>query len=226
MPVMLLVAAACLPAGLRAESYVDVYAGRTSGGSVDVITSWQTSSDTEFASASISPDSSLDAGVRVRFWGDKHRWFGGGVELGYSEVHGAGFDMDVLSLPLFLAFRAPLLATPNIPGGRLQPYALVGIAIYLPDATVDLGGDGGGSSPCCLSLIGGGCDNDEGGPYLVAGLAWQPWKTTALFAEYRSTVFSFGYETSQGFLFQTGEGRVDVDINTDHLLIGLSWRFS
>jgi opacity protein-like surface antigen len=63
------------------------------------------------------------------------------------------------------------------------------------------------------------------GPYLAAGLAWQPTKTLAIFGEYRYSSFDVDFETTNSFLFPTANGKVDATIRSDRILFGLSLRF-
>jgi opacity protein-like surface antigen len=63
------------------------------------------------------------------------------------------------------------------------------------------------------------------GPYFAAGLALQPATHFALFGEYRYTSFDMGFDTTNSPLFPTMNGRVDTSLDTDHFLVGLSYRF-
>jgi opacity protein-like surface antigen len=63
------------------------------------------------------------------------------------------------------------------------------------------------------------------GPYLAAGLAWQPTKSLAIFGEYRYSSFDVDFDTTNSFLFPTANGRVETTIRSDRILFGLSLRF-
>ena len=63
------------------------------------------------------------------------------------------------------------------------------------------------------------------GPYLAAGLAWQPAKSFAIFGEYRYTSFDVGFDTTNSWIWPTANGRVDTTVRADRILFGISYRF-
>ena len=63
------------------------------------------------------------------------------------------------------------------------------------------------------------------GPYLAAGLAWQPTKSLAIFGEYRHTSFDVDFDTTNSIILPTANGRVETTIRSDRLLFGISYRF-
>jgi opacity protein-like surface antigen len=60
-----------------------------------------------------------------------------------------------------------------------------------------------------------------------AGLSWQLHRHVALFGEYRFTHFSPEIETGGVVVgpVETGDLEIETDVNTHHVLAGLSFRF-
>lgn len=209
-----------------AEGFFDLYAGVTKNNKADVSVSETTSSGTTTAAASIDLSSSTEFGIRFGAWHPAYNWIGMGIDMGYAHAEGPGVDIDALPFTILLALRAPLFPAPERPGGRLQPYAMAGVSFYYTDLSVQLDGMGGssfqGGWPTPYSA---NSANKVFGPYLAAGLAWQPTKSLAIFGEYRYTSFDVGYDTTNSFLFPTMNGRVDTTVKTDRILFGISHRF-
>lgn len=228
-PIALLVLAcfflSVISGNARSEGFLDVYGGRAISSHADVSVSETTSSGTTSAEASGELSSSGAFGVRVGAWFPTYDWLGLGMDLGYLRAQGAGLDAKFFPLSLFLAVRAPLFATSEVPSGRLQPYAMGGLTFAVVDISVEVDGMGGNSLKGCLPLWYGGCEKPVLGPYLVGGLAWQPMRNLAFFAEYRHTHFGVDYETTNSFIFPTVHGNVDAPVSADHLLFGISYRF-
>jgi len=224
LTILLFVFLATAPAKTRAEGILDFYGGEVINGGADVTVSERTASGTRSVAASIDLSSSSEFGARFGASFPAHRWIGLGLDLGYFEASGSGVDIDAFPFSMFLTLKAPLLATPARPGGRLQPYAMAGVTFHMIDVSVQLEGMGGsafeGSWPYW-----GGTGNYVVGPYLTAGLAWQPANRFAVFGEYRHTAFDVGFDTTNSWIFPTMNGRVDASVTTDNLLIGISYRF-
>lgn len=216
---------AVISGNARSEGFLDVYGGRAISSHAEVSISETTSSGTTSAEASGGLSSSGAFGVRVGAWFPTYDWLGLGMDLGYLRSQGSGLDAKFFPISLFLGIRAPLLATSKVPSGRLQPYAMGGLTFAVVDISVEVDGMGGNSMKGCLPLWYGGCENPVLGPYLVGGLAWQPARNLAFFAEYRHTQFSVDFETTNSFLFPTAHGNVDSSIRINHLLFGISYRF-
>ncbi len=208
-----------------AEGFFDFYAGVAKNNTADVSVSETTSSGTVSAAASIDLSSSTEFGVRFGVWGDNtYNWVGLGMDLGYLQADGPGVDITAFPLTLLLALRAPLFPTLDRPGGRLQPYAMAGASFYITDITVRLNGMGGSSSQASWPWPNTYKDMVVG-PYLAAGLAWQPTKSLAIFGEYRYSSFDVDFDTTNSFLFPTANGRVETTIRCDRVLFGISHRF-
>jgi opacity protein-like surface antigen len=208
-----------------AEGFLDLYVGVAKNHEADVGVSETTSSGTTSAAASIDLTSSTEFGVRFGAWGDNtYNWVGLGMDLGYFHADGPGVEITALPFTLLLALRAPLLPTADRPGGRLQPYAMAGVSFYITDITVQLDGMGGSSFqsswPWPTSY-----KDPVVGPYLAAGLAWQPMKGMAIFGEYRYTSFDVDFDTTNSLFFPTMNGTVETTIRSDRILFGVSYRF-
>jgi len=207
-----------------AEGFIDLYVGVTKNNQADVSVSETTSSGTTPAAASIDLDSSKEFGVRFGVWHPTYNWIGVGMDIGYLHADGPGVDITALPFTLLLSLRAPLLPTPEIPRGRLQPYAMAGVSFYITDISVQLDGMGGSSNQMSWPWPNTSADKVYG-PYLAAGLAWQPTRTLAIFGEYRHSSFDVGFDTTNSSLFPTMNGRVDTTIRSDRVLFGISLRF-
>ena len=115
-----------------------------------------------------------------------------------------------------------MFATPDRPGGRLQPYAMGGISLYAMDASVQYDGMGGSTSKGKWYLD---SSSPVTGPYLAAGLTWAPSVNIAVFSEYRYLHFNVGFDTTNSYILPTANGRVDTSVTTRLLLFGVSYRF-
>jgi len=211
------------PVTAWAEGFLDLYGGPSMSGTAYVRVSETSSSGTTSARASIDL-SSTNFGARVGAWHPTYNWIGLGMDAGYFQANGSGVDIKAYPVSLLLALRAPLFATPERPGGRFQPYVMAGLTIYVIDITAQLDGMGGSSVKGGGAYFGGD-GNYVLGPYLAAGLAWQPARNLALFGEFRHSNFDVGFDTTNSFIFPTMNGRVDTTVKIDHILFGISYRF-
>jgi opacity protein-like surface antigen len=146
------------------------------------------------------------------------------MDLGYFHADDHGVDITAFPMTLLLALRAPLFPTLDRPGGRLQPYAMAGASFYITDISVRLDGMGGSSFQSSWPWPTTYKDPVVG-PYLAAGLAWQPTRSLAIFGEYRHTGFDVDFDTTNSLFFPTANGRVDTTIRSDRILFGISHRF-
>jgi hypothetical protein len=220
---LLLVLATAACGNARAEGYLDLYGGRAASGTADVSVSERTSSGTTYASARVDLSSSSQFGGRFGASPPGHEWIGLGIDLGYFEASGPGVDIDAYPFSMFVSLRVPLLATPERPAGKLQPYAMAGITFYMIDISVQLEGMGGQSFKGSWPLP-YGTGNYVIGPYLAAGLVWQPANHFAVFGEFRHAQFDVGWDTTNSFLFPTMNGRVDASVKAEGLVLGISYR--
>jgi opacity protein-like surface antigen len=206
------------------EGFFDLYVGVAKNNKADVSVSETTSSSTTSAAASIDLSSSTEFGVRFGAWHPTYNWIGLGMDLGYLQADGPGVDITAFPMTILLALRAPLYPTPDRPGGRLQPYAMAGVSFYITDISVRINGTGGSSNQVSWPWPSTSVDKVVG-PYLAAGLAWQPTKSLAIFGEYRYTRLDVDFDTTNSFLFPTANGKVDTTVRSDRILFGISRRF-
>lgn len=206
-----------------AEGFLDLYGGPVISGTADLRVSETSVSGTSSAAASVDLTSTA-FGARIGVWHPTYNWIGLGMDTGYLKANGPGVDIDAFPLSFLLALRAPLFATPERPGGRFQPYVMAGLSVYWIDITANLGELGGSSIQGGSSFYGGSGDAVLG-PYLAAGLAWQPAKNLAIFCEYRYLNFDVGFDTVNSYFFPTVVGTVDTSVKADYLLFGISYRF-
>jgi opacity protein-like surface antigen len=101
---------------------------------------------------------------------------------------------------------------------------MAGVSFYITDITARLDGMGGSSFQSSWPWPSTYTDWVVG-PYLAAGLAWQPTNHLAIFGEYRYTSFDVDFDTTNSFLFPTANGRVETTIRSDRILFGISYRF-
>jgi len=220
LPCLFLIA---VQANAASEGFLDLYVGTANHWRADVSVSEATSSGTTSAAASIDLSSSTEFGIRFGAW---HNWLGIGIDLGYSHAEGPGVDINAYPMTLLLALRAPLFPTTDRPGGRLQPYAMGGVSFYITDVSIRLDGMGGNSNQMSWPWPYSANTADKVfGPYLAAGLAWQPTKSFAIFGEYRYTSFDIGYDTTNSWIWPTANGRVDTTVKAERILFGVSYRF-
>lgn len=208
------------------EGFLDVYGGPSIEGTADVRVSETTAAGTSSAQASIDLSSASAGGIRAGLWFPTYNWIGFGMDVGYLKADGPGVNINAFPLSFLLALRVPLFATPERPGGRLQPYLMGGISFHVIDASVHYNGMGGSTLKGSW-LFGSSDPSDyEAGPYLAAGLAWQPSANVAVFAEYRYSHFDVDFDTTNSYIFPTANGRVDTSVTTRYLLFGVSYRSS
>jgi opacity protein-like surface antigen len=211
-------------ANAGAEGFFDLYVGVAKNNNADVRVSETTSSGTTSSAASIDLSSSAEFGLRFGAWHPTYNWIGMAMDLGYFQADGPGVDITALPMTLLLALRAPLFPTPDRPGGRLQPYAMAGASFYITDISVRLDGMGGSSFQYSWPWPNNYNDKVVG-PYVAAGIAWQPTNHLATFGEYRYTSFDVDFDTTNSIILPTMNGTVETTIRADRILFGFSHRF-
>lgn len=179
-------------------------------------------------------DTSFEGGGRFGYWFNAAP-YGLGLEVSHFRPNispqtnkfavngsnvGPGFtntvNLSVTEIAFDLMLRWPeLMASPQFPKGRLQPYLSVGPAIFIATAK-----DSTNFGP----------PNDQsttdGSPGLTAGIGttWLITQSIGVFGEYRFTHFrpEFEFQTTlPGFT----KAQVHTDISTHHLLGGVTFRF-
>jgi hypothetical protein len=134
----------------------------------------------------------------------------GGLALA-GEFTAFPIDISVVGVGLDLMFRWPLMPSREFPRGRLQPYLTIGPAVFFSEIE-----DSDNFSPARQS------DSDTTlGFKLGTGLAWYLVPNLALFGEWRFTYFSPEWNVTDNGV----SGKLETDISTFYLLVGLSLRF-
>src|SRR5512144_1886930 len=115
-----------VPAAARAEIFFDLYGG----GAFPVNTDTTITGSNFIIIGESSYKESFVAGGRVGYYFDRGvPWLGLALDVSYFKADidlPNGAKNDVVPVSLLLMTRAPLLRSPEFPGGRLQPYAGIG----------------------------------------------------------------------------------------------------
>jgi opacity protein-like surface antigen len=226
--VVVVIAALLLSASPRpasAEWFADAFLGFSFTSNADV--TFDTSPRTR-TFKDVDFNRSVVLGARGGYWftdmealGGLAQYLGLGLEFSYSRpaisaqvrtteggarrIADLGIDLFTLT-PLAMA-RYPLLPSDEYPRGRLQPYAIVGPAIFIANAQ-----DSGTFGPR------GRDASDAGVGFLIGpGIGWFLTPQVMLFTEYRFV--------HAGPTFDFSGGPVDVPINTHQITFGASYRF-
>jgi opacity protein-like surface antigen len=228
--IFMLAALGVAAAPAHAEWAIDLYGGVSWTKSADVDVSGRDSNGLSVNStfSNVEVDPGFTAGARVGYWFEFAPFLGLGLDAFYfslpvpaQTVAATGaFSGSLLGKPItftpsgdvripeidlpsagfspHIMLRWPLLTSENAPKGRLQPYIGAGPAWAFTVESDE------------LALILGGL--------VRAGVAVQVFSHLALFAEYRYSFFP-GFELQdRGLTFKT-------DLNTHHVVGGLSFRF-
>ena len=137
-----------------------------------------------------------------------------GVSVGTIRTDTVKLSVTEISFDLMLRWPG-LIASPLFPQGRLQPYVSLGPAVFIATAN-----DSTNFGP----------PNDQSntdtsvGLQVGIGATWFVTQNMGVFGEYRFTRFSPEFEF-QNTLPGRSKLKVNTDINTNHLLIGVSFRF-
>jgi opacity protein-like surface antigen len=214
LALMVLAALVVVPVQASAEWFVDLYAGYTWTQRSDLgVTTFSNSGvETHQTLVDVKFDKSPIGGVRGGYWFGFAPFFGIGVDAFHfrpdiptQQVFARGSsvpqtfnqeDVPAVVAGLDLLLRWPLLASPDFPNGRLQPYFSAGPSVLITDP------DDFGTSV---------------GFKLGAGVAWQLSRHFAVFTEYRFTRYTPDVDT--------GNVRYEADLNTHHVVGGISFRF-
>jgi opacity protein-like surface antigen len=202
------------PAG--AEWFADVAIGTALTHNGDVDSTTASGGLTQFRD--VEYDKSFTSSGRAGYWFEPgRRWnFGLAVNLFRFEpdissqtVAGSapltGFtEIDVTALSLDLIVKIPYRI------GRLRPYATAGPALFF--STIRSQGNFGGASATDTPL----------GLKLGLGAYYAIGPRVDLFGEYRYTQFSIDAETTTS---TTGRSRLEMEVTTSHLILGLAYRF-
>ncbi len=230
---MLTTIMACLvvAAPASAEWFGDLYVGGAFTEKHDVDTKFPTTGD-QVTTLDVTFNNSFAGGIRGGYWfpfelGPLN--FGVGLDISHfapnvsrqtrtfcSRFCVSGefddFDLSVWVIGFDAMLRYPLLKSPQLPNGQLQPYLRVGPAIFVAHAEDSRNFEPSNQSDTDTSV----------GVKLGAGVAWLFTKNIAIFGEYRYTHFSPEFTFRDDVL---GSAKLSTDVNTHYLLVGVSFRF-
>jgi outer membrane immunogenic protein len=120
-------------------------------------------------------------------------------------------DVSVIALGLDVMLRWSLLPSYDFPDGRLHPYLSVGPAIFFTEAEDSTNFFPGAQSDSDTSL----------GFKMGAGVTYLITRNVGIFGEWRFTYFSPEWKFND-----LGEsGRLETDIDTFYMLVGVAFRF-
>ena len=143
-----------------------------------------------------------------------HGFTRNGVRLGTIRTDTVKLSVTEMSFDLMLRWPG-LIASPLFPQGRLQHYVSLGPAVFIATANDSTNfGPPNDQSNTDTSL----------GLKAGIGATWFVTQNMGVFGEYRFTHFRPEFEFQNTFPGNT-KLKVHTDINTNHLLIGVSFRF-
>jgi hypothetical protein len=210
-----------LPTLARAEGFLDFYGGRAMSKDAQVEASISSSGlglvTTESHTQPTDFDPSFTFGGRWGYWFEKLPYVGLSLDLSYIRADDKDVNIRVIPISLLLMLRWPLFKSEKFPHGRIQPYAAIGPSLYYSHARVDFRPD------LPEKISGDDCDVSVD---MRAGLSWQIHKHWAIFAEYRYTDIKIDF-TNTDFLFgfAGSEESVKSNLEANHFLLGISYRF-
>jgi hypothetical protein len=166
------------------------------------------------ASADVDVDDSYIFGGRLGYWFGFFPYLGVALDASYlttdldSDLDIETFDdVDLRRVPLsgLAMLRLPLLPSPAVPRGHLEPYVAVGPTLFLSNLDLDDFDD----------------TREDVGLDVRAGLNFRFTRVLGIFAEYRLTYVEQEFKfTRQGI-----RSVVETDPSTHHVLGGISLRF-
>lgn len=223
-----------VPTDADAEWLVDIYLGAAFTQSEDLVVRVPELDDLKATYKGVGFDTSASFGGRLGYWFESAPYLGLALDAFHFQPDLSGqtrtvklcdidgcetdrlpfdkADLDVTAISFDVMLRWSLLTTKELPKGQLQPYLSMGPAIFIARVKDSVNfADPPNQSDTDTSM----------GLKAGAGLAWEFRKNVALFTEYRFTHFSPEVEfRPDGF-----KTTVESNINTHHLLGGISLRF-
>lgn len=189
------------PAPAHAEPLVDVYGG----GAFPMETDTAVSEPGVTVMGLSEYQESFVAGGRVGYYFDRGApWLGLALDVSYFQADidlPDGATHEVVPVALLVLFRAPLIASPAFPYGRLQPYLGAGLNLVYSRAKAGM------SSDTSFDL---GFD-------LRVGLTWMLTRKVGLFGEYR-----YSYVEPEYDFHGT---QVEPQFSVNHVVAGVAVRF-
>ena len=163
-------------------------------------------------------DSDVTLGLRTGVWLESYPQFGLAVDLSYFNSDANNANFSVVPISFLLMARMPVMVSAKFPNGRMQPYLAVGPSLMLYDFEIDVTPVGGRKID----------ENSESlGFDLRGGLLWQVTDKIAIFTEYRYTHLEVDFDADDSYwiLPSLYELEVETDLDTHHVLMGMSFRF-
>lgn len=201
-----------------AESFIDIYGGTssTSDAEVSVKEKGLFFSPRDYATPLTFEDGTTFGG-RYGIWLETMPWLGLAGDISYFDNRSGDSKISVVPFTLLIMARYPLAVSPEFPTGRIQPYIGLGPSLMVYDLEIDLRAQGGDRVRE---------DSSDFGFDVRTGVALQVSEKFALFGEYRFTRLSLAYDSDDEFIVPVFNGlEVDTDLETQHFLVGLSYRF-
>jgi opacity protein-like surface antigen len=145
-------------------------------------------------------------GVRLGKWFEQLPWLGVAADVSYFRPSG---DINVFPLTALVMARYGFLRDEEFRDGRLQPYAGIGAGLFISHL------DG------AIGFVEGSDTSVDMGFDMRLGVAYRVDASWAAFFEYRFT------HVSPTFALEPFGGTTDGDttFNTNHFVLGLSYRF-
>jgi opacity protein-like surface antigen len=150
--------------------------------------------------------SSAIFGVRLGKWFEELPWLGLAADASYFR---ASADVQVFPISALVMFRYGFLRDDEFKAGRLQPYAGIGGGLFVSNLDGSIG------------FVEGSDTTADIGFDARLGVAYHVESNWAAFFEYRFTHVSPTY-TIEPF---GGSTPADTTLNTNHFVLGLSYRF-
>jgi opacity protein-like surface antigen len=228
---LLLVLALAVPSCAWAEGFADLFLGASFTQGSDVRLSLTDVSGSNISlSGAESFKTSLFAGARAGYWLDfaglnlDVSWFRPDPNdtavvgfIGTTPIFSVPIqaDLNVVSVGINAMFRLQFFKSTDVPEGRLQPYMFAGPTLFI--STLD--------AEATFPVLGRVSDSDTNlsiGVTAGGGVTFMLMKNVGLFAEYRFTHAHPEFELQNASL---GRAQVEADLNTHHLLAGVTFRF-
>lgn len=216
-----------------AEWFADLYGGAAYTAPSDVtLVVRPPSGPADHTFHDVKWDSSATVGGRVGYWFETAPWFGIGLDVFYfrsdlptqtvpTTILGAtapvtlrAIDFSITAIAFdIVRLRLPLQVSPEFPKGRLQPYVAAGPALFRTRA----------KNTTNTELSTQPATDSSWGVKVGAGLSWELVKNVAIFGEYRFT--HVRVEPVLNSALSSLRVPLQTDLNTHHLVGGVSFRF-
>jgi len=188
------------------EGFLDLYAGAAFTRDADT-----TVTGIPFFLGEIQFDTGFVGGTRIGYWFEGAPWLGLALDGSWFrlDTDPSGGEVTVIPVSGLLMVRLPLGKNRDFPKGQVQPYFGIGPSAFISELAAKLTPLG---VPVRFSdtAVHAGLD-------ARAGLAVLPHKNVGLFVEYRYTSFEPKWREHGS--------TVDIDMNTHHVVGGISFRF-